>query len=258
MKMRVDVGGYSQVMYKPVVLLSATIHCKETPFLKRQDPATREADYKWAIKGWMEVDGFDTMIFCENSGADLSRLEKYAASIDRLHRKLIFLSCDKNLGASERGKGYGEMETIRHALDALTDLPPEQMLLKVTGRYRARNAARLISRLSGMQGEIFSDMRKNLTFADSGIFAITVKCAREHLLPRQDELNDFDNKCFENVLADAVHGAILAGGRWAPLPLNPSLYGFSGTYGVRVGFSPLSRLKAKVKYFLARQAFSNF
>jgi hypothetical protein len=245
-------------MHKPVVLLSATIHCEDAVFVERRDPAIREADYRWAIEGWMGVDGYDTFIFCENSGADLSKLEKYAASINEFQHKLIFLSCKKNSAARERGKGYGEMEIIRHAIDAVTDIAPEQLLLKVTGRYRARNAARLISQLKDMQGDVFCDMRFNLTFSNSGLFAIRIKCLREHLLPRQEDLNDLKSKCFEHVLADAVHGAILAGGRWSPLPCDPSLYGFSGSYGVRVGYSLISRIKSQVKRYLARKVFSTF
>lgn len=242
-------------MGKPVVLLSATIHCADTPLVKRQDPGIREADYMWAIKGWMGVGGYDTFIFCENSGADLSTLEKYAASINTFQHRLIFLSCTKNSAARERGKGYGEMEIIRYAIDAVTDLTPEQKLVKVTGRYRARNATRLLSKLENTSGDIFCDMRHNLTRADSRLFAITLKCAREHLLPRQHELNDLEDKWFENVLSDAVHGIILEGGRWFPLPCDPSLYGFSGSEGTPFGFSPVSRVRSKIRQFLARMVY---
>jgi hypothetical protein len=248
-----DAGGCC--VRKPILLLSATINCENTPFLVRQDPAIREADYKWAIKGWMSIEGYDTFVFCENSGADLSKLEKYATSINRFQHKVIFLSCNKNAGACERGKGYGEMEIIRHALDSMTDLAPEQTLLKVTGRYRARNAQRLLSQLGTTQAEILCSISKKLTWSDSRIFGITVRCAREHLLSRQTALNDFEGKYFEHVLADAVHGAILAGEKWLPLPCDPELYGVTATAGTTFGYSPLSRIKAKVKQYLIRKVY---
>jgi hypothetical protein len=242
-------------MQRPVVLLSATIHCGDTPFVERQDPVVREGDYKWAIEGWMGVRGYDTLIFCENSGADLTKLEKYAASINKFRHKLIFLSFNGNSAACERGKGYGEMEIIRHVIDDVTDLAPEQMLLKVSGRFRARNAARLCSRLESTKAEICCDLRHNLTFADSRLFAITTRCVREFLLPCQYELNDFEGRWFEHALSDAVHGAILAGRGWSPLPCDPSIYGDEATSGIRFGHSPVSRIRSKARLFLARKIY---
>jgi hypothetical protein len=242
-------------MQEPVVLLSATINCGDTPFLERRDPAVREGDYKWAIEGWMATKGYGTLIFCENSGADLSKLEEYAAGINKLRHKLIFLSYMGNSMALERGKGYGEMDIIRHAIDEVTDLPPEQMLLKVTGRHRARNAERILSQLRHSQADVCCDLRNNLTLADSRLFAITPTCAREHLLPRQNELNDSEGKWFEHVLADAVHSAILAGRGWSPLPCDPSIYGVSATGNLRYGSSPVARIKAKARYFFAKRIY---
>jgi hypothetical protein len=203
----------------------------------------------------MGVKGYDTFIFCENSGADLSKLEQYAASINRFQHNLVFLSYKGNSGAAERGKGYGEMEIIRHAIDKVTDLAPEQMLLKVSGRYRARNAERLLSKLESTKAKICCDFRYHLTFADCRVFAITSRCAREHLLPRQDDLNDSEGKWFEHALADAVHSAILAGSEWSPLPCDPSIYGVEATKGIRFGLSPISRIRFKARHFLARQIY---
>jgi hypothetical protein len=243
-------------MHKPCLLLTATIHCKDTPFIKRQDPEIRESDYRWAVEGWMGVEGYDTFLFCENSGADLSRLEKYAASINRFGHNLVFLSLKDNSRSSERGKGYGEMEIIRHAIERLKDRASDQMLVKVTGRYRARNAAHFFSQLPSMHGEIICSIGENLTFTDSRLFAISLGCARDHLLPRQEEINEFEHKYFEHALSDAVHETILAGGKWFPLPCDPSLYGFEGTDGTRFGFSPMARVRSKVKRFLARKIYS--
>jgi hypothetical protein len=241
-------------MHKLVVLLSATIHCEGSALLKRYDPALREADYMWAIKSWMQVENYDTLIFCENSGADLTKLESYATSLNKNGRKLIFLSCNKNAEANERGKGYGEMEIIRHAMDT-AELAPAQRVVKVTGRYRARNASRLFREVSASKGDLFCTLRWNLTFADSRLFAITVQCAREHLLSRQGEINDLQGHYFEHVLADTVHATILAGGRWSPLPCDPGLYGFSGTRGTGFGISPISRIKTKVSHMLTTKMY---
>ena len=237
-----------------MVLLTATIFCPETPFVERKDPALREADYEWAIRGWLAVEGYDTFIFCENSGAPLGALEACAARFNKHNHRLVFLSCNLNSRASELGKGYGEMEIIRHAIDNIAGLSVDQLVVKVTGRYRSLTASRLLQRLSTMRSDIVCDLRANLTHGDSRLFAITPKCAREQLLARQSSLNDSQGRYFEHVLADAAHATMLSGGRWAPLPCAPLLYGVSGTAGNRFGLSPLSQVGSLVRNFIVRHA----
>jgi hypothetical protein len=74
-------------------------------------------------------------------------------------------------------------------------------------------------------------------------------------LPRQFELNDPEGKWFEHALSDAVHGAILAGRRWSPLPCDPSLYGVQASWDVRFGYSPISRIRSKARHFLAKRVY---
>jgi hypothetical protein len=242
-------------MSKPVVLLTATIECGGTPLVERQKASVRESDYLWAIKGWVQTEEYDTLIFCENSGAPLQRIEECAISFNKFQHKLIFLSCDKNAGARKKGKGYGEMEIIRHAIDSVPDLEPGQLIVKVTGRLRAYNASQLLRELAGSGMDIACLLRRNLSEADSRLFGITVKCAREQLLPRQETIDDLEGRFFENALADAVHATILSGGRWSLLPCEPFLHGFSGSSGIRFGFSPFERAKKMLRHQLAKRLY---
>ncbi len=243
-------------MSKLAVLLTATIRCEDTPFLERSDPELREADYRWAIQGWLATRGFDTLIFCENSGAPLDALREFAAEKNRVGAKLVFLSCSKNSGARMFGKGYGEIEIIRHAIENTQDIDSHQLVLKVTGRYRARNAERLLRELRSARADLLCSLRMKLTEADSRIFAISPRCATSQLLPRQDSINDSKGKYLEQVLADAVHGTILSGGSWAPLPIEPLIYGVSGTEGMRFGTSPIRRLGKSLRHALLKACFS--
>jgi hypothetical protein len=242
-------------MHKPLLLLTATINCDGTPFVKRQNPQVREADYMWAIKGWMETEGYETFVFCENSGASLAKLEKYAVSLNRFKHRLIFLSCNRTNGSRDRGKGYGEMEIIKNAIEAMPALSSDQLVVKATGRYRARDGTRLLGKLGQAGGDIFCTLWTNLTRADSRLFAIRMWCAREQLLSRHDLINETQHKHFEHVLADAVHGTILAGGGWSLLPCDPLLYGVSGTYGIRFGFSPFSFIRPTLRHLVARSVY---
>jgi len=243
-------------MSKLAVLLTATIRCEDIPFVERKDAELREADYRWAIRGWLETKGLDTLIFCENSGAPLDALREYAAKENRVGANLVFLSCNRNSGARAFGKGYGEIEIISHAIEHTPDIDLHRLILKVTGRYRARNAERLLRELRSMHGDILCSLRLNLAAADSRIFAITPICARNQLVPRQSTINDSKGKYLEHVLADAVHGTILSGGSWSPLPCEPLIYGISGTEGTRFGSSPIRRLGKLLRHALVKACFS--
>jgi hypothetical protein len=223
----------------------------------RQDHHLREADYLWALRGWIETEGYDTLIFCENSGASLTNIEKYAHGLNKFNRELVFLSCDKNAKALDRGKGHGEMEIIRHALDNFTGLglASTQLLVKVSGRSRARQGERLLRRLSDTHADLFCSIGKNLTWADSRLFGITVNCAKEQLLPRQETINDRQGRNFEHALAEAVHATVLSGGIWSLLPCDPLLHGYAGTTGARFGFSPLGRLKSELRDHIIRRLY---
>ena len=223
--------------------------------MERQSASVRESDYLWAIKGWVQTREYDTFVFCENSGAPLQKLEECAHRFNKFRHKLIFLSCNKNAGARKKGKGYGEMEIIRHVIDSVPDLQPRQLIVKVTGRHRAYNATRLLHRLAGINADIACVLRKNLCEADSRLFGITVKCAVDQLLPRQEMIDDLAGKYFEHVLADTVHATILSGGKWSLLPCDPLLHGFSGTSGIRFGFSPFERAKGMLRHHLAKRLY---
>ena len=75
-----------------MVLLTATIFCADTPFVERKDPALREADYEWAIRGWLAVEGYDTFIFCEIL-VPRSVLLRPGARFNKHNHRLVFLSC---------------------------------------------------------------------------------------------------------------------------------------------------------------------
>jgi hypothetical protein len=243
-------------MTKLAVLLTATIRCANTPLVERADAKLREADYRWALRGWLETKGLDTLIFCENSGAPLDDLRDFATRQNRVGASLVFLSCSKNSGAREFGKGYGEIEIIRHAINHTPDIDLHRLILKVTGRYRARNAEQLLRELRSTHEDILCSLRLNLTTADSRIFAITPACATNQLVPRQSTINDSKGRFFEHALADAVHGTILSGGSWSPLPREPLIYGISGTEGTRFGFSPIRRLGKSLRHALVKACFS--
>src|ERR1051325_10781717 len=89
------------------VLLTATIDPGSTLYVRRRDPAVRRADYKTALRRWMDEPEVGEIIICENSGADLSDLAAMARSHPR-NLPITFLSYRAPESDGQRGKGYAE------------------------------------------------------------------------------------------------------------------------------------------------------
>ena len=56
------------------LLLTAAINTRNCWFVKRTNPKDRLEDYKWALRQWLQEPCVNTIIFCENTGFDLSDL----------------------------------------------------------------------------------------------------------------------------------------------------------------------------------------
>lgn len=231
----------------PVVLLTATVTPRNVPFLKRSDWRVRLSDYKVALQSWLTSRVSTDIVFCENSAFDLSELSWICSRATEFTGRIEMLSFSDSDYDSARGKGFGELNIISWALKNSALLRSANRVLKVTGRIYVRNVNRLIGEIHKQsKPEVFCDLRRNLTFADSRVFCATQKFLREFLLPMHGIVNDTAGVYFENALARAVHSALSVGLRWAPLPRVPDLEGVSGTLDVKYRRDILSRARREV------------
>lgn len=125
-------GGGTTMANRLAILLTATIDPRGMTRLKRTDPAAREADYAAALAFWQQQ-GLP-VVFCENSGTRSPKIEALAA--DHAHTEILVFDDPHRLPA--RGKGYGEMRLVAHALNHSSLLAHADLIVKVTGRYRRR------------------------------------------------------------------------------------------------------------------------
>jgi hypothetical protein len=212
-----------------VLLLTATIDPGQTPLVARSDPETRLLDYETALRAWLRSEAIDKIVFCENSGYDLSRLEDLAGSVNRC--QVEFLSFRGNEGGALRGKGYSELVGMEYALARSTLLSDCRLVIKCTGRLTIQNAFPLISRIRPLTFDIMCDLRRCLSFADSRIFAATPDFISNYLLPRRESTNDINGVFFEHALACASASAVADRKLWRPFPVYPDIHGISGTFG---------------------------
>jgi len=194
------------------------------PFVKRNVPRKRLKDYRKALKKWLGCTLFDSIVFCENSGYDLSKLSASASG------RVTFLSFSGNNYPRHFGKGYGEMNILRHVLSGSV-LRPHDLIVKVTGRYYVRNAAVLVAYMKRHPDcEVFCDIAPGATSADSRMFAGSVRFLEDYVVARQNQVNDTARTYFEHVLAEAVLEASLHGLRCSSFPEPPAIEGISGTF----------------------------
>ncbi len=236
------------------LLLTATINVGATVHSARNDPATRLADYRQALRFWTSANTVRKIIFCENSGADLGPLEDV---VPRADGPLVEFIGFKAQGIDpRRGKGAGEMGILGHALDVSRLLQPGDHVLKVTGRHIVANAIALVRQAERSDPpDLICNLTRNLTYADSRIFLMREYLMRSHLVSIGDAIDDSLGVHFEHILARAALRSIADGHHWEMPEVRPDLRGISGTSGKSFGDGRLLFLAKAAKFRMKRLLF---
>jgi hypothetical protein len=234
-----------------LVFITATFDAGSTPDVKRRDPEERKQDYLEAFRTWISLNCNADFVFCENSNADLSSFRE-AAEKHRNDTTVRLISFAGNAGAQNKGKGYGEIEMLRYAFEALPELKDYRYIVKVSGRYRVTNGANVIDQIGLMSADLLCDIHANLTYGDTRTVAFTPHVALTYLIPYQEEIDDTRGMIIEHLMAKCLHRTLLSGGSWAPLPCTPICEGISGSWNTPQHSTLLYRIKQDVKRKLAR------
>jgi hypothetical protein len=212
-----------------VLLLTATIEPGRTVMVTRRDPLVRLGDYQHALRHWLAGGAIRRIVFCENSSYDLSSLKDIAAGYENCDTE--FISFSGNQSGATKGKGYPELEMIRHALDTSALLAGSEIIIKCTGRLTVRNAAHLFRSMTKCDFDVMCALKSHLSIADSRVFAATPAFFRSYLFPKLSIVDDNSGVYFEHALARATASAISEHCKWRPFPSFPLIEGVSGTDG---------------------------
>jgi hypothetical protein len=249
--------GFEPVKSSParvIVLLTACINSGQVVNVARRDPTFRLLDYTRALEKWLRVTDIDGIVFCENSGADLTPLKALTRGATSAP-EVEFLSFHGQDFDPRLGKGFGEMRIIRHALDNSQLMIDSAFVVKVTGRFVVTNIESIVRAIRNTSGvELFCDLRANLTSADSRVFCATRGFLNDYLLAYHHVVNDSEGVFFENALARAAHRAMADGKRCAGLPHAHRMVGVAGTNGLPVPDGTINFLRreffARLKAFM--------
>jgi len=236
-----------------IILLTACINPGAVTAVQRSDPMARLSDYKQALRLWLGSTGVQTIVFCENSGFDLTEIETICQQRDSRHKTVEVLGFAGQEFDPRLGKGYGEMGIIAHAITRSRFITPTSLVVKVTGRYFMRNIDKLLAAMIVARDiDVFCDMREALSVADSRVFGGSVRFIANYLLPMQEHINDSEGIYFEHILARSTHRAMADGLRWAMLPEAPRIHGISGTNGMAWDESLLHNVRSSLSHQLRR------
>lgn len=208
------------------LLLTATLNPGRTPSVKVSSPEERLRDYRLAARRWLRK----AHLFAERILLENSAHSSMASLRDEFGDEFTIISFTGNDGADQRGKGYGEaamLERLSTEVSVKSDY-----LLKGTGRLYVRNIETLLRGLRAGP-DIVVRVSRDLSFADSRLFAVRASLTEELFAGLQEGVDEAEGIYLEHALARRVMKLASEGVRIASWPGPPYYVGRSASTGER-------------------------
>jgi hypothetical protein len=228
-----------------LLITSCIIPEKTQEFLALRDPMVRLRQTVAALLSWLET-GVDRIVLCDSSTSpiDLSFLGRLAEAKGKYFEFIWFPG---DVARTLRyGKGFGEQEIVKHALENSRLIRESSSFYKVTGRIFVSNFDsvvrahrnhptvfsvpnmpywRMMIRRALIKTPIYERRWKN-----GYIKTVFYKCDRsfyaKHIYPTANQIDDMKSRWFENVIYPVLI--------WHGVPSfieTPALVGHSGSMG---------------------------
>jgi hypothetical protein len=236
----IGMQGYLYTMSEIVICLTGTI-VPNTTHVVRNDVLQRVEDYVRAIDFYLSNTD-QQIIFAENSDYDLNSDERFQKFMQMPRFRVMRFTAHPD---SSKGKGFQEF----NMLDQLVaSLPPNALLVKITGRYIVRNIKGIIEKLS----EGFTiDLHRKKKVAITGLFAVSTSIYREYITGIFAEADDANGRFIEHVLYDRIDGNDLIS-YCTLLPENPRFEGISGSHGAALSRNKYKMMVRRIERSLSR------
>lgn len=216
------------------VILTACIDPKGMPGVSRPDPKVREQDYQACLLYYLKnFPRIRRIVFVENSGWPLDDLKSICRSPTK---ELEFVSLAANDYPRHRGKGYGEMMMLDHAMAVSELAHSSRYVAKLTGRNYLRNMETLLDRVS-RPFELLCDLRDHPFYelagsnwcgrhCDTRFFVYTPSFYAQNLKGTYEQLSE--TYIVEKLVYDIAKRAELRGVVVPRFPIEPDYAGVSG------------------------------
>ncbi len=229
-----------------VLLLTGTINTNNKHFTKLNNKEQRLSQYIETIKHYLSSYP-QRVIFIENSNEDLSI--HFIKEIKEQRIEILYF--DGNNYDAEIGKGYGDLECIKYAVEHSKIIKESSFIFKITGRYIIKNLKSYIRAYEeNSKVDLMVDLTNNFRFSISSFFGFRPFFLTKYLLRNQDIINDSKDWYFEHVLAKSSLEAIADRINFSLLKYYPKISAISGTTGKRYKESIIYYIPRSLKYFI--------
>ena len=228
---------------KTVILLTGCINPNGMAYTSLNNIEERKEQYVNAIRHYLKKTNYP-VVFSENSGTDISHYFQEFIKSGQL--ECLTFQGNQN---KEKGKGYGECEIIKYALDNSHIILSfnEVRIVKITGRLIIKNICPIIRihDLFFSKRTTLCMINSDLSFPDSRIIMAHIDFYRAFLL-YQEKINDSQGYFFEHALCDMIKDNRQY--PFSPFFLHPQVIGMSGSTGKQYPTEPTSCSFA-IRYF---------
>jgi hypothetical protein len=188
----------------------------------RRDPQLRRRDYEIALRFYLSLpEGApQAILFCENSGADLTSLREIAENENPHERPVDFLSYVSDV-PPEHGKSRAELDIIRRAFsDVIARQAEPPMVWKVTGRLIVWNLQQIIASRPE-HAEMYCDTRSvralgNLVGANFWVDTRLIGFSPHYFQKYIGGISDIRKNAIECAVYDAIYEHLEADKAIAP------------------------------------------
>lgn len=224
---------YREDSQKRVLLITANINPLGTPFVAISDPNERLKEHLLGICAWILDKSFSHIVIAENScfNLDVDELQKFGK---KFHKHIEYITFKGSELVSEFGKGYGEGEIIKYALENSKVLGHFNYFTKVTGKLYFPFYDFIIGDNIDNKEFFIPAIIFNRLAIDTRIYSISRNLYLTSALDAYTKVNDHEGVYLEHVFFEAVKDV-------SAYYLPPALimFGKSGSSGVSFGEYPV-------------------
>lgn len=160
-------------IYPPLLLTSSVTPVDLTG--KLNDPSARIKHTLESIAEWLKIDLNIQMVICDGSGFDFKDIVQ--SNFPAANIECIFFYNDAE-EIKKNGKGYGEGEIIRYALEHSKTLLNSELFIKCTAKLWVSNFTTCLSQWNGLFlcgayfANVYSVKKTKLKFVDTRFYII--------------------------------------------------------------------------------------
>ncbi len=231
---------------EPVLLMTASILPQEKNYIKLKNDKKRLEQYIDSLKFYIKNTKVNKIVFCDNSNYSFNKkgilmlAKNYGKNIEILQ---FAGDCQK---IEQRGKGYGEGEIIKYAIENSKLLLEADYFIKVTGRIKILNIDKIKNDIN-IRKVYFNKSIIEYQAIDTVVFGIPKKIYMKYFLNAYKKVYDKKAIYIEHVIGKTIlqHNIVIHN-----IPLYPDIEGIRGTTGTP--YQENMRLEKFVYNYLSR------